>query len=285
MRVGIAADHGGFALKQELAARLKAEGHEVVDFGAATLDPNDDYPDFVAPLARAVAAAQVERGVAICGSGVGACVCANKVNGVRAALIEDHFSARQGVEDDHLNVLCLGGRTEGPAVWQSWAAFRDADWNTLLTLDDELTALRPSASVRRSSRAMGVRLLTTWQALYPDARIEQALALARRGGRESGFGPTLPVAFGGACACAGVARRRAVAAFAYTRLAATVSAAMRLIAIGQSEAHAILARTLDRVPDVVDDIARRDARIESFAPAADVAAMTQQYVHSRLFRS
>ena len=177
------------------------------------------------------------------------------------------------------------GRTEGPAVWQSWAAFRDADWNTLLTLDEELTALRPSASVRRSSRAMGLRLLTTWQALYPDARMEEALALARHGGRESGFGPTLPVAFASACACAGVARRRAVAAFAYTRLAATVSAAMRLIAIGQSEAHAILARTLDRVPEVVDDLARRDARIESFAPAADVAAMTQQYVHSRLFRS
>jgi ribose 5-phosphate isomerase B len=116
MRVGIAADHGGFALKQELAARLGAAGHEVVDFGAACLDPDDDYPDFVAPLARAVAAAQVERALAICGSGVGACVCANKIAGVRAALIEDHFSAKQGVEDDHLNVLCLGGRTEGVEV-------------------------------------------------------------------------------------------------------------------------------------------------------------------------
>ncbi len=116
MRVGIAADHGGFALKQELSTRLRSAGHEVVDFGAATLDPDDDYPDYVTPLARAVAAGRVERGVAICGSGVGACVCANKIIGVRAALIEDHFSARQGVEDDHLNMLCLGGRTEGPAV-------------------------------------------------------------------------------------------------------------------------------------------------------------------------
>ena len=116
MRVGIAADHGGFALKQELADQLKAAGHEVIDFGAPSFDPNDDYPDFVVPLARAVAAAQVERGVAICGSGVGACICANKIAGARAAPIQDHFSARQGVEDDHLNVLCLGGRTEGTAV-------------------------------------------------------------------------------------------------------------------------------------------------------------------------
>jgi urease accessory protein len=177
------------------------------------------------------------------------------------------------------------GRTEGPAVWQAWAAFRDANWGALLALDEELTALRPSASVRRSSRAMGLRLLTTWQSLYPDARMEQALALAHHAGRDRGFGPTLPVAFAGACACANVARRRAVAAFAYTRLAATVSAAMRLIAIGQNEAHAILARTLDGVPEAVEAIARRDARIESFAPAADIAAMTQQYVHSRLFRS
>ena len=116
MRVGVATDHGGFGLKEELVARLRSAGHEIVDFGASSLDPNDDYPDFVAPLARAVAAGQVERGVAICGSGVGASVCANKIAGVRAALIHDHFSARQGVEDDHMNILCMGGRTVGPAV-------------------------------------------------------------------------------------------------------------------------------------------------------------------------
>jgi ribose 5-phosphate isomerase B len=116
MRVGIAADHGGFAMKQEFAARLRASGHEVVDFGAACFDPDDDYPDFVAQLAHAVAGMEVERGIAVCGSGVGACVCANKITGVRAALIQDHFSAGQGVEDDHMNVLCLGGKTEGPAV-------------------------------------------------------------------------------------------------------------------------------------------------------------------------
>ncbi len=116
MRVGIATDHGGFFLKEDLVARLRAAGHEVVDFGAHSLVPGDDYPDFVIPLAEAVAAGQVERGLAVCGSGVGASVCANKIPGVRAALIEDHFSARQGVEDDHMNILGLGGRTLGPSL-------------------------------------------------------------------------------------------------------------------------------------------------------------------------
>src|SRR6266480_6226088 len=116
MRVGIATDHGGFALKNELALQLRAAGHEVVDFGARSLRAGDDYPDFVTPLAQAVASGQVNRGVAICGSGVGASVCANKVAGVRAALIHDHFSARQGVEDDQMNLICMGGRTIGPAV-------------------------------------------------------------------------------------------------------------------------------------------------------------------------
>ena len=116
MRIGIATDHGGFNLKEDLADRLRQAGHEVVDFGAYSLSPGDDYPDFVIPLARAVAAGEIERGVAICGSGVGAAVCANKVSGIRAAIIHDHFSARQGVEDDHMNVICMGGRTVGPAV-------------------------------------------------------------------------------------------------------------------------------------------------------------------------
>ena len=119
MRIGIATDHGGFNLKEDLLGRLKAAGHDVVDFGAHSLVPGDDYPDFVVPLARAVSAGQVERGIAVCGSGVGAEVCANKVPGVRAGLIGDHFSARQGVEDDHMNVLCMGGRTVGPEVaWE-----------------------------------------------------------------------------------------------------------------------------------------------------------------------
>ena len=116
MRIGIATDHGGFPLKEQLILRLKSAGHEVVDFGAYQLKPDDDYPDFVIPLGQAVAADTVDRGVAICGSGVGASVCANKISGVRACLINDHFSAKQGVEDDHMNILCMGGRTVGPAV-------------------------------------------------------------------------------------------------------------------------------------------------------------------------
>ncbi len=120
MRVGIATDHGGVALKVELVAQLRAAGHEVVDFGAHTLNPDDDYPDYVVPLAQAVVAGKVERGVAICGSGVGAAVCANKVKGAHACLIHDHFSAKQGVADDHMNILCMGGRTVGPCVAWDW---------------------------------------------------------------------------------------------------------------------------------------------------------------------
>lgn len=116
MRVGIATDHGGFGLKEVMLDRLHAAGHDVVDFGAHSLAPADDYPDYVVPLARAVVAGTVERGIAICGSGVGASVCANKVPGIRAALVDDHFSAKQGVEDDHMNILCLGGRTVGPEI-------------------------------------------------------------------------------------------------------------------------------------------------------------------------
>jgi ribose 5-phosphate isomerase B len=130
MRIGIATDHGGFALKEELVSRIRATGHHVVDFGAHTLDAGDDYPDFVVPLARAVAAGQVDRGVAICGSGVGASVCANKVAGVRASLIHDHFSAKQGVEDDHMNILCMGGRTVGPEVaWDLVQTFLAAEFS------------------------------------------------------------------------------------------------------------------------------------------------------------
>lgn len=130
MRIGIATDHGGFELKKLLAARLQLAGHEVVDFGAHQLTLDDDYPDFVIPLGRALAAAQVDRGVAVCGSGVGATVCANKIKGVRACLIEDHFSARQGVEDDNLNLICLGGRIEGPELaWELVQAFLEAKFS------------------------------------------------------------------------------------------------------------------------------------------------------------
>ena len=129
MRVGIAADHGGFELKEQLKQELKTLGHEVVDFGAFEYAPEDDYPDLVVPLARAVAQGEVERGVAVCGSGVGACVAVNKVPGVRAALITDPFSAHQGVEDDDMNIMCLGGRVTCYALaWELIQSFLKASF-------------------------------------------------------------------------------------------------------------------------------------------------------------
>ena len=127
MRVGIASDHGGFALKEQIAELLRGSGYEVVDFGAHQMNPGDDYPDFVVPLARAVASGEIERGVALCGSGVGASIAANKVPGVRAALIHDVFSAHQGVEDDEMNVFCLGGKVIGAALaWELTETFLTA---------------------------------------------------------------------------------------------------------------------------------------------------------------
>jgi len=153
MRVGIATDHGGFGLKGEIVTRLRAAGHEVVDFGAQDLIAGDDYPDFVIPLARAVAAGTVERGVAICGSGVGAAVCANKVPGIRAGLIQDHFSARQGVEDDHMNVLCMGGRVVGPEVaWDLVETFLAAEFSQA---ERHLRRLGKVASLEAGSGFLG----------------------------------------------------------------------------------------------------------------------------------
>jgi len=132
MRVSIASDHGGFELKEYLSAALKGAGYEVMDFGAKELVADDDYPDFVIPMARAVASGEVTRGLAICDSGVGACIAANKVPGVRAALIADSFSAHQGVEDDNMNVMCLGGQVTGQALaWDLVQAFLGAIFKDL----------------------------------------------------------------------------------------------------------------------------------------------------------
>ncbi len=150
MRVGIATDHGGLGLKEELVGRLRAAGHEVADFGAHDLNRSDDYPDFVIPLARAVAAGKVERGVAICGSGVGASVCANKIPGVRAALVHDNFSARQGVEDDHMNIICMGGRTVGLSVaWDLLETFLAAKFSQA---ERHLRRLGKVASLERKEK-------------------------------------------------------------------------------------------------------------------------------------
>jgi len=129
MKIGMAADHGGFELKTRLKELLIAAGYEVVDFGAGRLVPDDDYPDFVIPLSRAVARGEVVRGLAICGSGVGACMAANKVPGGRAAMITDGFSAHQGVEDDDMNIMCLGGRVTGIALaWELAQTFLKAEF-------------------------------------------------------------------------------------------------------------------------------------------------------------
>ena len=116
MKVAIGSDHGGFPLKTELAGVLEHDGHEVVDLGAHEYDPADDYPDFAFAVARAVTAGEAQRGIVVCGSGVGASVAANKVRGIRAALCHDSYSAHQGVEHDDLNVLCLGARIIGGSL-------------------------------------------------------------------------------------------------------------------------------------------------------------------------
>jgi len=131
-RIGIAADHGGFESKEYLAGKLREARYEVVDFGDGKPNPDDDYPDFVVPLARAVARGEIDRGVAICGSGVGACIAVNKVPGVRACLIHESFSARQGVEDDDMNVICLGGRVVANMfAWKLVKEFLEAQFSGL----------------------------------------------------------------------------------------------------------------------------------------------------------
>lgn len=116
MRIVIGADHAGFALKETVRADLEAAGHEVVDVGAHEYDKEDDYPDFAAAVGRAVAAGEGERGILVCGSGVGASIAANKIKGARACLCHDIYSATQGVEHDDMNVLCLGGLIVGEAL-------------------------------------------------------------------------------------------------------------------------------------------------------------------------
>jgi ribose 5-phosphate isomerase B len=121
MRIGLGADHAGFPLKDHLATTLADAGHAVTDFGTHSTDPVD-YPDFAAKVARAVATGTVDRGIVVCGSGAGACVAANKVDGVRAMVAHDTYTAHQGVEHDDVNVLCLGARVIGPAVAEELVA-------------------------------------------------------------------------------------------------------------------------------------------------------------------
>lgn len=129
-RIGLAADHGGFELKQFIMKRLSEFGYEVKDYGNISFEPTDDYTDYVLPLAKAIQAKEVGRAIAICGSGVGVTIAANKVNGVRACLIHDTFSAHQGVEDDDLNMICLGGLVIGNSfAWELVSTFLSARFN------------------------------------------------------------------------------------------------------------------------------------------------------------
>lgn len=130
MQFGVAADHAGYELKGKLLERMKERGYQVQDFGACSYNQEDDYPDVLVPLARAVADGKVDRGVVICGSGVGACVASNKVRGVRACLVMDSYTARQGVEHGNLNMLCLGGRVVGiELAWEVVKTFLDAEFD------------------------------------------------------------------------------------------------------------------------------------------------------------
>jgi ribose 5-phosphate isomerase B len=113
LRVALAADHGGFVLKTSLIPWLQSKNFEIMDLGANIFDSLDDYPDFAEDIAKCVVSGKVERGILVCGSGVGAAIAANKVPGVRACICHDTYSARQGVEHDNMNILCLGGRVIG----------------------------------------------------------------------------------------------------------------------------------------------------------------------------
>ncbi len=127
--VTVGADHGGLSLKTDLIPWLESLGYQVTDVGAYSLDPADDYPDFAEAVARAVTSDQAERGILICGSGVGACIAANKVPGIRACLGHDVYSAHQGVEHDNMNILCLGARVVGIELAKDLvSAFLNADF-------------------------------------------------------------------------------------------------------------------------------------------------------------
>lgn len=168
---------------------------------------------------------------------------------------------------------------DGPAVWLAWHAFAEHDWRALAVVNAEALALRPSAVSRQASRAMGVRLVRTWQQLYEPPVFDEMF-----GAVDVERTMTLPAAFGVVCASIGVEARAAVEGFIYTRLASTASAAMRLMAIGQHEAHRVLASRLRAVGPVVGAIAVHPV-MSSFAPAQDIAAISHQYVGSRLFKS
>ena len=129
MKIGVAADHNGYELKNLIRGLMSDACHEVTDVGPHELDPLDDYPDYAKPLAKGVSDGKYDRGIMICGSGVGASVAANKIKGVRAAVCHDIYSAHQGVEHDDMNILCLGSRIVGLEVAKELVkAFLNAEY-------------------------------------------------------------------------------------------------------------------------------------------------------------
>jgi urease accessory protein len=174
-----------------------------------------------------------------------------------------------------LDVSLLG--SEAPAVRDAFAAAQAGDHAALAQIDGEVDAMRPSAAGREASRTMGTRLLKTWQQIRPSPVTAAVLAARPR--------YTFPVAFAVVCAASGIGRTESIEAYCYTRLAATVSAAMRLMKIGQHESHALLADMLGRVPARVESVLKDAAPPQAFMPLMDIATMSHQFVHSRLFRS
>jgi urease accessory protein len=172
-------------------------------------------------------------------------------------------------------------RQDGPSMLAARAAALARHETDIVRIDREALALKPASTLRRASRAMGSRLIETWRTTHPSARLEMVSGLIAI--RQ--VAPSLPVAFGCVCAAGDIGPVEAVEAFAYTRLAAIASAAMRLMPIGQTEAHRLLARVLERIPAMASDLAAGPREAQSFAPRMDIAAMSQQYLHSRLFLS
>jgi urease accessory protein len=171
-------------------------------------------------------------------------------------------------------------RADGPAVRLAWHAFLQRDWDGVSRVGVEAIALRPSAVSRQATRALGARLVRTWYQLYPVPEFDEMLTRI-----DVDRAMALPAAFGVVCAASGVDVRDAVQAFIYTRLASAASAAMRLMPIGQGEAHRLLASKLESAAPIAEAIVAHSATVSCFAPGIDIASMSHQYVHSRLFRS
>lgn len=168
-------------------------------------------------------------------------------------------------------------RIEGPAVARAWLAVTHGEFDAVAILDDEVYALRPTSTGRESTRAMGSRLLKTWRQIRPS----QSTPLAHLERHQL----TLPVAFGVVAAGSEIPVGATVEGFMYTRLASIVSAAMRLMALGQSEGHTLLADALARIPKLAEEVVSDDGPIGAFTPVLDITVMSQQYVESRLFKS